>query len=227
MLPPQLASPQDESAWTEDEARLAICEIGRRLWQKDMVDANGGNLSLRLGGDRVLATPTTISKGFMQPDDLVILDLEGNQISGKRKSTSEILMHLVIYRERPNVRSVAHAHPRHATAMALAGRVPPQGLLPEVELLIGEIGLAPYRLPGSHEFAEALIPYIRNHSAILLGNHGAVAMGRGLLEAYWKLEVLESACAMYHLAEQMGGAHAIGPEGIQEIRSLRANFGLE
>jgi len=212
---------------TEDLAREALCEIGRRLWTKDMVEANGGNLSWRIDSEHVLATPTGISKGFMQPDDLVVLDMAGNQLAGKRRVTSEIRMHLVIYRERPEMRAVAHAHPRHATAFALAGRVPPPGLLPEVELFLGEIGLAPFRTPGTVEFAESLAPHVRQHTALLLANHGAVAMGRTILEAYWKLEIIESCCATCLLAEALGGARTIPPEATEEIRSLRKQFGLE
>ena len=220
------ASPEDEKDLTEHDARLCLCEMGRRMWLKDMCDANGGNHSCRLNDKRILATPTGISKGFMQPEDLVVLDLAGNQLSGHRRSTSEIFMHLVIYRERPDIQAVAHAHPRHATAFALAHQVPPEGLLPEVELLIGKIGLAPYQTPGTVEFAESLAPLLHQHSVLLLANHGAVAMGRGILEAYWRLEVLESCCATCLLARQLGGAQCLDEQAIGEIRQLRQKFGL-
>lgn len=218
------ASVHDEGRLNEQQAGELICEMGRRLWQKEMVEGNGGNLSCRLADGRVLATPTSISKGFMEPDDLVVLDLEGNQLGGRRRITSEILMHLAIYRERPGMNAVAHAHPRHATAFALTGQVLPAGVLPEVELFAGEIGLAPYHTPGSVEFAEALVPYIKRHEVILLANHGAVAMGRGLIEAYWKLEILESACATCLIARQLGVISTLPPEEIEKIRRMRSQF---
>ncbi len=221
------ATPEDEVCLTEREARLWMCEVGRRLWQKNMVEANGGNLSYRLNDDTVLATPTMISKGFLEPDDLVILDMDGNQLStGKRRKTSEILMHLTTFKHRPDVKACVHAHPPHATAFSVAKLDVPKCVMPEIEVLVGEVPIAPYETPGTQKFADTLLPYLKDFSMILLANHGAVAMGKGIMDAYWKLEVVEAYCTTICIARQLGDINQVTQAQIGEIFQIKQKLGI-
>jgi len=220
------STPDDEKNLTEREIREWMCEVGRRLWVNQMVEANGGNLSYRLDEDLVLATPTYISKGFIRPDDLVLLDLDGNQLSGRRKKTSEIKMHLTIFKERPDVKACVHAHPRHATAFAAAQTAVPKCVLPEIEVFIGEVPIAPYETPGTQEFADGLIPYLKDFSLILLGNHGAVAMGKGIMEAYWKLEIVEAYCHTMLIARQLVVVQPVQQAKMADIFKIKESLGI-
>src|SRR5882724_6119636 len=162
-----------------------ICDIGRRIYNKGFAAGNDGNISYRLGENEVLCTPTMISKGFMKPDDMCTVDMEGNQLSGRRKRTSEVRLHLAIMKERPDVKSVVHCHPPHATAFAVAREPIPQCVLPEIEVFLGEIPLAPYETPGGHTFAETVVPFLKpGTNCIILTNHGTVSFGKELEEAY-------------------------------------------
>jgi L-fuculose-phosphate aldolase len=151
-----------------------ICEIGRRVYAKGFAAANDGNISIRVGENEVLCSPTMICKGFMKPDDICAVDLDGNQIAGKKKRTSEILLHLTIMKQRPDVKAVVHCHPPHATAFAVAGEPIPQCVLPEVEVFMGEIPIAPYETPGGQKFADTVLPFLKGTSCIILKNHGTV-----------------------------------------------------
>jgi L-fuculose-phosphate aldolase len=203
------ASPEDEAGLTENEIRELICEIGRRLWIKDMADCNAGNISYRLNQDCVLTTPTLISKGFMEPDDLVAVDMQGNKLAGKRNLTSEVRMHLGVYAARPDVRAIIHAHPRNVLVFAVTGLAPASGVLTEVEGSIGAIALVPYALPGTQAFADALKPYLAGHSAFILSQHGALTVGRGLIEAFWGMETLETYCGVLLAARSLGEVRKI------------------
>ena len=152
--------------------REQMCEIGRRIYNKGFAAANDGNISFRLGEDRVLCSPTRVSKGFMKPDDLCIVDLDGKQVSGKRKRSSEILLHLTIMKARADVRSVVHCHPPHATAFAVAREPIPKCVLPEIEVFLGEVAISPYETPGGQSFADTVLPYVKDTDTILLANHG-------------------------------------------------------
>ena len=220
------STPTDEVNLSESQIRQWMCEVGRRLWVNQMVGANGGNLSYRLGENRVLATPTYISKGFMEPEDLVILDLQGNQLSGRRQMTSEIKMHLAIYKARSDIKAVVHAHPRHATAFA-ATKIPvPKCVLPEIEVFVGEVPIAPYETPGTQKFADAIVPYLADFTVILLANHGAVAVGKGIMDAYWKLEIVEAYCAVLLIARQLGGPDQVQQSRMQEILQIKERLGI-
>ena len=163
-----------------------ICEIGRRVYQKGFAAANDGNISIRVGENEVLCSPTMICKGYMTPEDICAVDLDGNQIAGKRKRTSEILLHLSIMKARQDVKAVVHCHPPHATAFGVAGEPIPQCVLPEVEVFMGEIPIAPYETPGGQKFADTVLPFLKGTSCIILKNHGTVSFGkngrRGVLE---------------------------------------------
>lgn len=218
-------SPLDEKQLTEEEAREQLCEIGERLWQLQYVEANAGNMTYRLADGRILATPTMIGKGFMKPGDLVLLDLEGNQLAGERRRTSEILVHLRILTHRPDIRCVIHCHPPHATTFAITRTPLPDGIHPEKEIFLGQVPIPPYATPGSPEVADALIPYLDEHTVFILASHGTVAGGRGILDAFWKTEVLEAYCRLIILARSLGEPIRLSPEQMDELLQIKAHFG--
>ena len=156
----------------EFKLKEQMCDIGRRIWHKGFCAGNEGNHSYRIGADRVLCTPTGISKGFLKPDDICTVDMEGKQVSGKRKRTSEILLHLAIYKERPDVRAVIHSHPPHATAFAVAHEPITKYILPEVEVFLGDVPITKYETPGGKQFAETVLPFVKKTNVIILANHG-------------------------------------------------------
>ena len=159
------------------QLKLEICDIGRRIYNKGFAAGNDGNISFRLGANEVLCTPTMVSKGFLKPDDLCTCDMEGKQLSGRRKRTSEVLLHLAIMKERPDVKSVVHCHPPHATAFAVAREPIPQCVLPEVEVFLGDVPITKYETPGSQAFADTILPYVKKSNVIILANHGTVSFG--------------------------------------------------
>ncbi len=188
-----------------EEAKERICEMGRRLWQRAYVDGNGGNMAVRVGEDRALCTPTLVSKGFMEPGDLCLVDLEGNQLAGTRKRTSEILMHLQIMKAQPRAKATVHCHPPHATAYAVAGVEPPTCMIPEIEVFVGKVPIAPYRTPGTPEMGRLVADLSDKHNTILMGNHGAVSWSHlGIEDAYFKMEILEAYCRTVWVASQLG-----------------------
>lgn len=204
-----------------------ICDVGRKLWLRQFVDGNGGNISCRIGPNEVLCTPTMVSKYDLKPADLCLVDLDGNQIAGKRPLTSEILLHLEIYKAVPAARAAVHCHPPHATACAITGVVPEGGLLPEYEVFIGQAALAPYATPGTQEFARTVLPYAKHHNAILLRNHGVVCWADSATKAEWLCEILESYCATLAIARRLGPPVTPIPKNKRaELRALRSGMGL-
>ena len=210
----------------EWKLREQMCEIGRRLYNKGFAAANDGNISYRLGEDRVLCSPTRVSKGFMKPDDLCVVDLEGKQISGKRKRSSEILLHLTIMKARADVRSVVHCHPPHATAFAVAREPVPKCVLPEIEVFLGEIAISPYETPGGQKFADSVLPYVKDTETILLANHGTVTYGTDLEDAYFKTEIIDAYCRILILAKQLGQVNYYNDEKAAELIRLKPNLGI-
>ena len=204
-----------------------ICEIGRRLYSKGFAAANDGNISIRVGENAVLCSPTQICKGFMTPEDICAVDLDGNQIGGTRKRTSEILLHLTIMKERPDVKSVVHCHPPHATAFAIANEAIPQCILPEVEVFMGEVPIAPYETPGGQEFADTVKPFLRGTSAVILKNHGTVSFGDDVEKAYWKTEILDAYCRMLMLAKQVGNVDYLNEQKSRELIDLKQKWGFD
>ena len=209
---------------SELSLRQQICEIGRRLYEKNFVAANDGNISVRLDANRVLTTPTGVSKGFMTPESMVIVDLEGRPLSAGKPS-SEILLHLFAYRERAEVQAVVHAHPLYATGFAVAGLSFDDCVTPEIIVTLGSIPLASYGTPSTAKLPDTLRPYIHHHDAFLLANHGAVAVGKDLWDAYYKLERLEHYAHILFISRQLGGEKILPKDDVQELLSLRAKYG--
>ena len=199
-----------------------ICEIGRRLWQRGYVDGNGGNISVLVAENFVLCTPTLTSKGFMKPDDLCLVDLDGCQRVGTLRATSEILTHLAIYRNVPNAVACVHAHPPHATVFSITNTQPPQHILPEVEVFLGEIALVPYHHPGSLEMATAIGEVAPLHQAMLMQNHGAITWGASIEEAYWRMENLDAYCQMLLLSKSAGmSLTTIDKKGVEKLQEMK------
>lgn len=205
-----------------------ICEMGRRCWLRDYNDANGGNISARLG-DFFLCTPTGVSKGFMKPEMVVMVDADGNQVAGNEpwKRTSEILSHLGIYKTVPAAASVCHAHPIHATAFAMAGIEPPKCLIPEVEVFVGTIPVAEYKTPGSPQMSEILGKLAPSHQAILMGNHGVITWGISIEDAYFKMEITDSYCRTLWVAAQLPTKKtSIPPDEVKKLLEMKKKLGL-
>ncbi len=211
---------------SEFEARRDIVEIGRRLWQRGYVASNDGNISARLDGDRILVTPTGLSKGFLTATDLVIVSPDGKKLSGEREATSELPLHLSVYSRRRDVRGIVHAHPPVATGYAVA-RVPlAQCILPEVVLTLGSVPTAEYATPSTSAVAASIAPYVDDYSAMLLANHGALALGRSLDEAYFRMETIEHFAQIALTARQLGGASPLTPGEIEDLAAIREKLGV-
>lgn len=211
---------------SQTELRRDICEVGRRIWQRGFVAYNDGNLSVRLSADRVLATPTGVSKGFLEPDMLVIVDMDGRQVDGHLKMSSEILMHLAMYRERCDVAAVVHTHPPYATGFAVYGQGLEQASLPEFVVALGGVPLAPYGKPSTPELGETVRPYVQDHDVFLLQNHGALALGSDIYQAYYRTETLEHTAMITFIARCLGRETTIAPEELPHLWQMREGMGL-
>jgi L-fuculose-phosphate aldolase len=211
-----------------DQLRADIVEVGRRLWVRGYVASNDGNISVRVGSDRLLMTPASVSKGFMTPDMMVVTDLEGKLISGApgRKPSSEILMHLVAYRERPDVNAVVHSHPPLSTGFAVAGIPLDRAVLAEVVTTLGAIPIAEYGTPSTSELASTVAPYVRAHDGLLLANHGALALGADLFAAYYKMETIEHFARISLVARMLGREHLLSREEVERLQALRGRYGI-
>jgi L-fuculose-phosphate aldolase len=203
-----------------------ICEIGDRIYKKGFAAANDGNISYRASEKEVVCTPTQICKGYMKPDDLCTVDMEGNQTSGRRKRTSEILLHLAIMKKRPEVKSVVHCHPPHATAFGIAREPIPQCVLPEVEIFLGDVPIARYDTPGSQNFADTILPFVDKANVVILANHGTVSWGDTVEKAYWWTEVLDAYCRMLMLARGLGRVNYFTEPEARELLELKGKWGL-
>lgn len=204
-----------------------ICAVGRKLWLRSFVDGNGGNISYRIGANEIICTPTMLSKFDLKPKDLCMVDLDGSQIAGKKQATSEILLHLAIYRAVPEAKAVVHCHPPHATAYAITGLTPPNRIIPEYEIFVGKTAIAPYETPGTHAFAETVTPFAKEHNAILLKNHGVVTWGDTPTLAEWHCEVLETYCTILAHARQLTAPiEHISGEKCKDLRARRKRTGF-
>ena len=172
--------------------RAEIIRVGRKLWDRQYVDGNGGNISVRLGSEFVLCTPTMLSKADLEVADICLSDLDGKILAGDRTLTSELLLHLEIYKANSKARAVVHCHPPYATAFAITGTVPPNGLIPEYEVFIGPAAVAPYETPGTQAFAETVLPWVHEHNTILLKNHGVVCWSDTVTHAEWLCEIMDT-----------------------------------
>ena len=207
--------------------KAQMCDIGRRLWEKDYVDGNGGNITVRVAENLVLCTPTLISKGFMKPCDMCLIDLEGRQVAGEKKRTSEALTHLGIMKRQPKARACVHAHPVHATAVAGASVVPPPCLIPEAEVFLGKIGLAEYQTPGTPANGKAVGEVGVDHQVVLMQNHGVITWGDSVEDAHWKMENIDAYCRTVWIASQLGsGLHSFGTEKMKELIAIRQKLGM-
>ncbi len=204
-----------------------ICEIGRRVYGKGFAAANDGNISIRVGENEVLCSPTMICKGYMKPEDICTVDLQGKQTAGIRKRTSEVLLHLAIMKNRPDVRAVVHCHPPHATAFAVAGEPIPQCILPEVEVFMGEVPIAPYETPGDERFAQTVVPFLKATNTIILRNHGTVSFGATPEEAWWKTEILDAYCRILLLARPLGQPEYLNEQKSRELLDLKKKLGFD
>ena len=211
-----------------DALRRDIVEVGRRLWMRGFVASNDGNISVRLGPDRLLMTPASVSKGFMTPEMMVVTDLHGNVVEAApgRKPSSEALMHLVAYAERPDVNAVVHAHPPLSTGFAVAGIPLDRAVLAEVVTTLGSIPIAQYGTPSTRELADTVRPLIRAHDGVLLANHGALALGRDLFQAYYKMETIEHFAQISLVARQLGREHLLSREEVARLQGLRGTYGI-
>jgi L-fuculose-phosphate aldolase len=215
------------NSFEAEALRAEIIRVGRKLWERQYVDGNGGNISVRLGTEYVLCTPTMLSKGDLKPADICLADLEGNILAGDRLRTSELLLHLEIYKANPRARAVLHCHPPHATAFAITGTVPPNGLIPEYEIFIGPAAVAPYETPGTQAFAETVLPYVQDHNTILLANHGVVCWSDTATHAEWLAEILDTYCKTYLIARQIGEPLNFIPDSkIQELLAVKRRLGF-
>lgn len=208
----------------EKEARKLIVEIGRLMYDRGYVTSSDGNISYRLGENLILATPTQVSKGRMTEEMMALTDLQGSALNDKRMS-SEIKMHLLIYNMRPDVNAVCHAHTPHGTAFAAAGLSIDQPILSEVILTLGCVPLTAYGTPSTSELTDALKPYVEHHNALLLENHGVVAYGKDLWQAFDRLETLEHTAKIAILAKTLGGANNLSKDSIEKLVNIREKAG--
>ncbi len=208
----------------EREARAAIVAAGRRLYERRILASIEGNMSVRLDSDRILATPSGVNKGFMSEDELIVTDLEGTP-EGGGKPSSEMFMHLAIYRERPDLNAIVHAHPKVATGYAVAGRQLPPAVLAEIVTTLGCIPIAPYGTPSTEELAEAVAGPIKMYDALLLANHGALTAGNSLPQAEERMYQLEHFAEVSLVAELLGGPKMFSLDEVERLSALRESAG--
>jgi len=209
---------------TQQQHREEIVRYGKLLHQCGLVAATDGNLSVRLPDGNILCTPTLMSKGLMEPDDLVIVDSSGNKLSGTRNVSSEIAMHLLIYRRRRDIGAIVHAHPPTATGFAAAGLALDTALCSEIIVTLGTVPLASYETPGTPELAEALAPLVNDHDAILMANHGVVTYGVDLMTAYMNMETVEHFAKIALVTHMLGKQQTLSDQHVDKLRAIRTKY---
>src|SRR3954464_5319763 len=225
------SSPKDIEAFFNSPEihalKLQICDVGRRLWQRAYVDGNGGNIAILVGEDIALCTPTLVSKGFMKPADMCLVDLSGNQLAGTNRRTSEILMHLEIMKRQPRAVATVHCHPPYSTGFAVAGMVPPTCMIPEFEVF-ASVAIAPYRTPGTPEMGQLVAELVDKHNTILMANHGVVSWSHNNVEdAYFKMEILEAYCRTVLVTAQLGiPAKTMSAPQLQDLLKIKQSLGI-
>lgn len=212
----------------ENECKQQICHIGKRMYDSGFVAANDGNITVKLSESEIITTPTGVSKGFMTPEMLIKVDMEGNVLEGggNWRPSSELKMHLRVYKDRPDVRAVVHAHPPHATAFAIARTPLNKPLIAEAIVTLGCVPVAEYGTPSTNEVPDAVAVYVEHFDAVLLANHGALAWGEDLITAYHKLESVEFYAKLTLLSAQLGGAHELSIDQIEKLYEIRKQQGL-
>jgi len=201
-----------------------IVDFGHRMYQRGMLAGSDGNISVRLDDDRIMVTPSGRPKGFMAPDDLAIVDINGKHLQGTQKASSEIKMHLFVYQNRPDVRACVHSHAPYATAFAVAGIALGEDILPEVVLFVGGVPLTDYAPPGTDAVPKSLEPHIEQNNAFLLRNHGLLTLGRSLEEAYHRHETVEHCARIIHLARQLGNVDSIPSDDFKRLEKMRGKL---
>ena len=210
----------------EEQARADIVEVGRRLWERGYVASNDGNISVRLDETRLITTPKNVSKGFMTPDMMVITDLDGRKISGQRDPSSELKMHLEVYRNRPDARAVVHAHPPTATGFAVAGIALDRAVLAEVITTLGSIPIAEYATPSTEALPAAVRKYVKAHDGLLLANHGALALAGDVMSAYYRMETIEHFAKISLVARTLGRENILSRDEVERLQGLRGMYGI-
>jgi L-fuculose-phosphate aldolase len=219
--------PMTQPIW---QIKNEMCEIGRRIWLKGFCAGNEGNHSVRIGDNRFLCTPTGVSKGFIKPEEICLIDSHANLLepSGGHRPSSEMKLHMAIYKARPDVNAVLHSHPPHATAFAIAGIPVPEGIHPEAEVFLGKVKTAKYATPSTHALPESIIPLIEAQTnTILLANHGSVSFSTSLIDAYYKLEILDAYCRILLLTKQIGKVNILDRQQMSELLQVKQQFGFE
>jgi len=207
-----------------------MCDVGRNIWLRGFCAGNEGNHSVRIGDDRVLCTPTGVSKGDLHPEDICVVDMDGKQVEGNakgRKRTSEVLVHLAIYKKLPGVRAVIHSHPPHAVAFCLAGMPLPEGIHPEAEVFLGRTVFAEYATPGGPDLPNSFLHKLTAETnTILMANHGSVSLGKDLTEAYYRLEILDNYAKQLILAHQLGRVQTLSNQQMTDLLKVKERFGF-
>jgi L-fuculose-phosphate aldolase len=211
---------------TLHQAKLDIVEAGRRLYDRGFIVASDGNISARFDEGRLIVTPGGLCKGNLAVEDLCVCDMEGRKISGRLNPSSEIGMHLFLYRERPDIKAVVHAHPPTATGFSVAGMPLTDCVLPEVVITLGSIPTAEYGTPGGPEISEPIRKYVKDYDAYLLENHGATTVGSGVMNAYFKMETLEHFACILFVARQLGGANVLSQDQVDKLLRIRKRLGI-
>jgi L-fuculose-phosphate aldolase len=216
----------------EQQLREQICQIGRLMYDRHLIDGNSGNISARLENGLMLATPSGVAKGFMTPDHLIVVDMNGKRVDTPTlanehlRPTSELLMHLEAYRQRPDVGGVVHAHPPTAVALTIAGYDFERCIIPEAVVLLGLVPTTPYATPASVEDEQAISQLVRSHDAIMLTHHGSLTVAPTVWDAYMLLETLEHSADILYKAETLGGARDLAPEQVEKLLDMRQRMGL-
>lgn len=213
---------------TEKQAKKAIIEIGQRMYVRDFVAANDGNISIKTGDNEVWATPTGVSKGFMKKKMLVKVDLDGNVLEGTNKPSSELKMHLRAYKENPDILSVCHAHPPICTCFAIAGIPLDAPVLAEAIITLGDVPIAPYAELGTNEVPEAIAPYCNTHNGVLLANHGAVTWAEDAFSAYYRLESMEYYAKILLITDKiLEKQNKLDEQQVDRLLFMREKFGIK
>ena len=212
----------------EYEIKKQICEIGKRIYDRGMVASNDGNISVKIADNVFLCTPTGVSKGFMTPDYICKVDGNGNVIEANKgfKPSSEIKMHMRVYKQRPDVMSVVHAHPVYATSFAIAGIPLTQPIMPEAVIALGCVPIAEYGTPSTEEIPDAVEKYLQHYDAVLLENHGALTFSDSLLSAYHKMESVEFYAELLYHAKMLGGPKELSKAQVERLYEIRRQFGM-
>lgn len=219
---------ENNKYYSDFEAKKWICEIGRRVYNKNFVAANDGNISVKVGPNTIWTTPTGVSKGFMTPDMMVKMDLSGKVLAGRLKPSSEVKMHLRVYNENPELNAVVHAHPPVATSFAIAGISIEKPVSPEAVVLLGTVPVAPYATPGSQEVPDSIAPFCKDYNAVLLANHGALTWGRDIIEAYFRMESLEHVALMHMYSNNIiNKANELNCDQVETLMGLRKSLGIK